>query len=86
MVVAIKSEKSEYTIENAVLTDKVLHGKVKIEKGSNYQKNVGNFYELREHPCICVIDDVEHKVRLISYNSIVDYKEMQLIDITVALA
>jgi hypothetical protein len=86
MIVVIKSEKHEYATECADLIDKVLHAKVKIEKGSNYQKNVGAFYELREHPCTCVIDDVKRDVRLISYNSITDYKEMQLIDITVALA
>ena len=86
MILAIKSEKHEYAVDDAELIDKILRGKIKIEKGSNYQKNVSAFYEMREQPALCVIDDVEHNVRLISYNSITDYKEMQLIDITVALA
>ncbi len=86
MFAVIKSDKHEYTVDDVELVDNVLRGKVKIEKGTKYQKNVGSFYELREYPCICVLDDVEHDVRLISYNSIIDHKEMQLIDITVALA
>ena len=86
MYVVIKSREKEYAVESAVIDNDVLHANYKIEKGPSYQTNVSDFYELREHPCSCIIDDAEHNVRLISYNSIVDYKEMQLIDITVALA
>ena len=86
MIVAIKSGGHQYKTKSAELIDNVLHAKIEIGKGSNYQKNVAAFYEIREQPSVCVIDGVEHDVMIISYNSIVDYKEKQIIDITIALA
>lgn len=86
MDVVIKSGVREYVVESSVIDNNILHAKYRIEKGPNYQKNLSAFYELRERHAVCIIDDINHDVRLISYNSIVDYKEMQLVDITVALA
>ena len=86
MDVVIKSGVREYVVESSVIDNNILHANYKIDKGSNYQNNVTSFYELREKPCTCIIDNAEYSVRLISYNSIIDYKEMQLVDITLALA
>ena len=85
MIAVIKSDNCSYEAQYDNIKNNVINATVNFKKGKSYLTELENFYKLREHPCCCVIDGVGYDVKLLSYNSIDDYKAMQIIDITVAL-
>lgn len=74
-----------YDVSFTQMLDDKIYCLYRIDKGDNYQSNVTDFYELRNIATRCELSSVHYDIASIAYESFVDFKSYQMIDVVLSV-